>query len=71
MMRTLEMARQKQINNEPIGKIDLNGSFTTLLKRGLIDSKIINVNGEKVVVWYVTNAGLNALNVNRLSSPEC
>lgn len=33
MVKTLRAAYEKQKNHEPLGQIDLDGSFTALLKR--------------------------------------
>ncbi len=61
MIKALRMAYEKQINNEPFGQIDIEGSFSGLLRRGFIDAKTIVVNGDKLVHWYVTGAGKRAL----------
>ena len=62
MLLTLKAACRKQINNEPIEKIDLDGCFMALRKRGFIDSRIITVKGKNEVSWYVTIAGIKSLN---------
>lgn len=61
MIKTLKSAYEKQKHNQPIGQIDLNGSFTTLVKRNLIAAKTSLVNNETVVIWYVTRAGIDAI----------
>lgn len=61
MIKALKMAHEKEINNEPFGQVDIEGSFSGLLRRGFIDAKTIIVNGEKLVHWYVTVAGKHAL----------
>ena len=61
MIKALQKAHDMQSNNEPFGQVDLSGSFSGLLKRGLIDSKTIVAGGEMEVYWYVTPAGKFAL----------
>ena len=47
MVKTLRAACKKQCNQERLGQIDLNGSFTTLYKRGFIDVKTITIEGRR------------------------
>jgi hypothetical protein len=61
MVKTLRAACKKQTNHERLGQIDLDGSFTSLLKRELIDVKTITINGKREVSWYVTREGINTL----------
>ena len=68
MIKALRMAYEKQIKNEPFGQVDIEGSFSGLLRRGLIDAKTIIVNGEKLVHWYVTGAGKLALDKTNLTT---
>ena len=61
MMKTLRAAYKKQNNHERLGQIDLDGSFTALLKRELIDVKTITIKGRREVSWYVTTQGMKTL----------
>jgi len=61
MLRTLEEACKKQCNGEPLGQIDLDGSFTALLKRGLIDARTRKFGSRKLITWYVTKDGIRTL----------
>lgn len=64
MIKTLQAAFKKQCNHEPFGQADLDGSFVTLVKRGLVDILMLPVNGEPSrvqAVWYVTKEGIGAL----------
>ena len=57
MIKALRKAYEMQSNNEPFGQIDIDGSFSGLLRRGLIDARTIILNGEILVSWYVTGPG--------------
>lgn len=61
MIKTLRMAMKMQLNNEPFGQRELDGSFMILVERSLIDAKTILLKGRKEVSWYVTRKGINAL----------
>lgn len=61
MIKTLRLACKKQLNHEPLGQIDLKGSFNSLLKRGFINATTIRFDDNKRVFWYVTKAGIRAL----------
>ena len=61
MLKTLRLAYKKQQRGEHIGQVDLDGSFTSLLKRGLIDLKTISSNRRKNKTWFVTREGEKAL----------
>lgn len=61
MIKTLHLACKKQSLNIKFGQADLDGSFTTLVKRELIDTKTHIVAGKRVQVWYVTTEGINTL----------
>jgi len=61
MIRTLRNAFRKQCNYEPIGRADLNGSFTALVNRSLIDLIKNPLEGERQKLWYVTKDGIEAL----------
>lgn len=62
MIKTLKAAYEMQKHNKPIGQKELDGSFTTLVSRNLIAARTSFVDGEHVVTWYVTAAGINELN---------
>ena len=61
MIKTLRAACKKQSNKERLGQIDLDGSFTALLKRELIDIKTITFKGKTQRSWYVTRMGIRTL----------
>lgn len=61
MIKTLRAACKMQRNKETFGQADLDGSFVSLLKRSLISSKTVTQKGHKVVLWYVTERGLEAM----------
>lgn len=61
MVKTLKAAYEMQKHNRPIGQKELDGSFTTLVNRNLIAARTSLVDGEQVVTWYVTIAGVNEL----------
>ncbi len=64
MLTTLEAACSRQLKGEPIGQADLDGSFMALLKRGFIDGEMKTIVGGSEVLWYVTDAGITALNAS-------
>ena len=61
MVKTLRAACKKQTNRERLGQVDLDGSFTSLLKRELIDVKTIIIKGKRETSWYVTRQGIKTL----------
>lgn len=61
MIKTLKAACAKQKNNEPFGQEDLDGSFMALLKREFIDCNTSKLPGVEKVIWFVTPAGIKAL----------
>ena len=69
MIKTLRAAFKMQSNNEPFGQADLDGSFTALVRRELIDTKITTVLGKQEVLWYVTAEGINSLNKLGFTEP--
>ena len=69
MIKTLRAACKMQSNNVPFGQADLDGSFTALVKRELIDTKTTTVLGKQVVLWYVTAEGINTLNKLGFTEP--
>ncbi|MEO6219220.1 MAG: hypothetical protein ABIO81_02245 [Ginsengibacter sp.] len=70
MIKTLRDAVERQNNHELIGQIDLDGSFTALLRRELIDVETITIKGKKERSWYVTSAGIKSLNKLDIKSCE-
>ncbi len=61
MIKTLQLACKKQRLNIEFGQVDLDGSFTSLVKRELIDTKTHIVAGKRVPSWYVTKEGISTL----------
>ncbi|MDQ6763735.1 MAG: hypothetical protein M3015_14055 [Bacteroidota bacterium] len=61
MIKTLKAAMEMQLNDQPFGQRELDGSFMSLVERSLIDVKTILLKGRKEVSWYVTRKGINAL----------
>lgn len=61
MIKTLRAACEKQKNHEPFGQADLDGSFMALLQREFIDCNTSKLIGEQKVIWFVTAAGIKAL----------
>ena len=61
MIKALRKAYEMQDKNEPFGQIDIDGSFSGLLRRGFIDAKTVIIKGEILVSWYVTGPGKYAL----------
>ena len=50
MIKTLRAACKMQSNNEPFGQSGMDGSFTALVRRELIDTKITTVLGKQEVL---------------------
>ena len=63
MVKTLRAACEKQVKNEPFGQADLDGSFMSLVQRSLIKAKTISQGSANEVSWFVTEKGINALEV--------
>lgn len=61
MIKTLREACEKQDKKMPVGQVDLNGSFTVLVKRGLIDAESVQINSGMQTTWFVTNKGIQTL----------
>jgi hypothetical protein len=61
MIKTLRIAYDRQKNNLPLGQVDLEGSFMALLKREFIDCSTTIINEKKIILWFVTSAGISAL----------
>lgn len=53
--------KQSGGNNIPCLEEDLKGSLAALYKRGLVDTKIQDVNGKRLLCIVVTDAGENYL----------
>jgi hypothetical protein len=51
----------KSSGNTPCLQEDLKGSLAALYKRGLVDTKIQDVNGKRLLCIFVTDAGVNYL----------
>ena len=62
MIKTLQLACDMQKKQKPFGQAELGGSFMALLKRQLIDCKAFTLKGKEEVCWFVTKAGILALN---------
>ena len=60
MIKTLKECLKMEINypGRPYGPGDINGSFSGLYKRGLLD---VHVNGKKPGSWYITTKGFHLL----------
>lgn len=61
MIKTLELACRKQNTNQPIGPVDIDGSFTALVKRGLIVIENVKMRGKIFPQWKVTREAANLL----------
>jgi hypothetical protein len=63
MIQKLRDCHEKQSNgnNVPCLQEDLKGSLAALYKRGLVDTKIQDVNGKRLLCIVVTDAGANYL----------
>lgn len=61
MIKTLKAAYEMQKHDKPISQKELDGSFTTLVSRNLIAAKTSYIDGENVVTWFITAAGINEL----------
>ena len=61
MIKTLELACRKQNANQPIGPVDIDGSFTTLVKRGLIIIENVTIRGKIFPQWKVTSEAADLL----------
>lgn len=63
MIEKLRDCYEKQSdNNLPCLQEDLKGSLAALYKRGLIDTKMQEVNGKKLLCVILTDAGVAYLN---------
>ncbi len=62
MIEKLNDCHQKSSkNNAPCMQEDLKGSLAALYKRGLVDTKMQDVSGKRLLCIVVTEAGLNYL----------
>lgn len=63
MIQKLRDCHEKQSNgnNEPCLQEDLKGSLAALYKRGLVDTKMQDVKGKKLLCIIVTEAGVTYL----------
>lgn len=63
MMKKLKDCYEKQSDGgHPCLQEDLKGSLAALYKRGLIDTRLEDINGKRILCVYVTDAGINYLN---------
>ena len=70
MIKTLTTACEMQNKHENFGQIDVDGSFTVLVKRGYIDRKKFTLKGVEETVWFVTKAGIKALKKAGIDDPS-
>jgi hypothetical protein len=63
MIQKLRDCHEKQSkgDNVPCLQEDLKGSLAALYKRGLVDTKIQDVNGKRLLCIVVTDAGVSYL----------
>ena len=61
MVRSLRKAYKIQRADGLFGPRDIGGSFLSYINRDLNACKIIDVQGNKEMHWYVTEAGIIAL----------
>jgi hypothetical protein len=61
MIRSLLIAIEKQKKRIPFGPVDIKGSVTTLIKRGLISRQKIKLAGHIESQWQVTEKAMNLL----------
>ncbi len=54
MIKTLERACRRQNANLPLGPTDIDGSFTALVKRGLIIFENVIIRGKTYPRWKVS-----------------
>lgn len=64
MIEKLRDCHEKNLKsgNIPCLQEDLKGSLGALYKRGMVDTKIEDVNGKKLLCLYVTPTGIEFLN---------
>ncbi len=53
--------KQSENNNHPCLEEDLKGSLAALYKRGLVDTKMQDIKGKKLLCIVVTDAGVEYL----------
>ncbi len=63
MIASLINACVKQNVGMPFGQKEINGSFTSLVNRGLIARKKVTINGHTKVLWQVTNEAVEMLSL--------
>lgn len=62
MIASLVSACKKQLNGIPFGQSDIDGSFSSLVSRGLIKYKNDNeINGNIQPTWFVTEEAFEIL----------
>jgi hypothetical protein len=61
MIVALLNALEKQKKEIPFGSINVRGSFTSLITRGLIVGKELTINGHKEFLWQVTEDAIAML----------
>jgi hypothetical protein len=62
MIKKLKDCHEKTSQKgHPCLEEDLKGSLAGLYKRGLIDTRMEDINGKKLLCMYVTNAGTDYL----------
>jgi hypothetical protein len=69
MIVALIEACERQKQGLLFGPCDLKGSFTVLIKRGLIITKKININGRAESSWHVTTEALEMLKPMGITVP--
>ena len=58
MIVSLLNALEKQKKEIPFGSVNVRGSFTSLITRGLIVGKELTINGHKDFHWQVTEEAI-------------
>ena len=63
MIQKLKDCHKKQLKEggNPCVQEDVKGSLAALYKRGLVDTKMMDVNGKKILSIVLTEAGENYL----------
>ena len=69
MIAALKKGCEMQNKKIPFGQKDIDGCFNALLTRGLIKSRISNVDGSNEVHWYVTDLAIKLLKDLGISDP--
>lgn len=69
MIRSLQLACSKQRHREAFGPSDIKGSFTSLIRRGLLKVRKGSFSATRRESWYVTDEAITMLKAVGIKVP--